>query len=113
MSSSTDRRGTWSRGVDEMGVWKYWLSTLTPERLQQQRQYDRERGKKYHEEHKEDRNKKAREWYEQNKERLSEDNECEVCGGRYTTHHRQQHYRTKRHQDMQARKDSQNRVNVF
>jgi hypothetical protein len=123
MSSSTDLRGAWSRGVDEMGFWKYWLSTLTPERLQQQRQYDRERGKKYHEEHKEDRNKKAREWYGQNKERLSEEHECEVCGGHYTTHHRQQHCRTKRHQDMLARppkgalpfgerKESQNRVNV-
>ena len=115
MGSSTDIRcSAWTRGVDEMGLWKYWLSTLTPERLEQQRQYDRERHKKYHEEHKEEMNQKAKEWYERNKERLTEKHVCDTCGGSYTTHHRSKHFTTKRHQDMQARKEKkqQRAINI-
>ena len=43
---------------------------MSPERLEQQRQHDRTRGKKYSQEHKDERTEYAREWYEQNKEDL-------------------------------------------
>ena len=103
MGSSTDIHcSAWMRGVEEMGSWKYWLSTLSPERLEQQRQYDRERNKKYHEEHKEEKNEKAKERYERNKERLTEKHVCDTCGGKYTLNHRSTHFKTKRHQVMQG-----------
>jgi hypothetical protein len=70
--------------------------------LEKQRQYDRERGRKYCEEHKEERNQKKKEWVQQNTERLSEKHVCEVCGGTYTMHHMKQHFRTKRHQHAAA-----------
>ena len=80
-----------------MGLWKYWLSTLSPERLEQQRQYDRERNKMYNEAHKEQRKQKARERYEQLKEHLQAKHVCKTCGGHYTTQHEKQHYKTKKH----------------
>ena len=99
MGSSTDKQySAWTHGVSEMGLWKYWLSTLSPERLEQQRRYDRERSKRYHEEHKEHLKQKAKERYEQLKEHLREKHVCETCGGHYTTHHRAKHLNTKKHQ---------------
>ena len=41
-----------------LSVWKTWLNSMSPERLAQQRAYDRERGKQYHQDHKEVQNKK-------------------------------------------------------
>ena len=98
MGSSTDQQySAWTRGVSQMGLWKYWLSTLSPERLEKQRQYDRERNKRYHEEHKEHLKQKAKERYEQVKEQLQQKHVCTVCGGNYTTHHRTKHLNTKKH----------------
>ena len=97
MSSSTDLST-----VSTYSAWKTWLSSMGPERLAQQRSYDRERGKKYHQDHKEEMNKKDRERYQQNKEHLSEKRVCETCGGCYTQHHRTQHLKTKLHQDALA-----------
>ena len=88
----------WHRGVIEMGLWKYWLSTMSPERLAQQRQYDTERGKKYYQEHKEEMQKRKKEHYERNRERLTEKHVCDACGGSYTIQHRTQHTKTKKHQ---------------
>ena len=43
-----------------LSVWKTWLNSMSPERLAQQRAYDRERGKQYHQDHKEEQNKKGK-----------------------------------------------------
>ena len=99
MSSPTERpRSAWFESVLEHGHWKTWLDSMTPERLEQQRAYDRERGRKYHQERKEDHNKKRQERYQQNKERLCEKHVCETCGGQYTTSKKAQHFKTKHHQ---------------
>ena len=84
------------RAVSEKGLWKYWLSTLSPERLEQQRQYDRKRNKRYNEAHKEQVKQKARERYERMKGHLQEKHVCETCGGYYTTQHEKQHNKTKK-----------------
>ena len=103
MSSSTDPPfgstfRPWTLSVMEHGYWKTWLNSMSPERLAQQRAYDRERGKQYHQDHKEERNNKYKEWYQQNKERLGEKHVCETCGGRYITKKRAHHCNTKLHQ---------------
>ena len=61
MSASTEvqndvqqSESAWWSGVQEKGFWKYWLSTMSPERLEQRGQYDKERNKKYNQEHKEE-----------------------------------------------------------
>ena len=99
MISSTDPPfgstfAPWTFSVMEHGYWKTWLNSMSPERLAQ----EKERHKKYHQDHKEEHNKKCREWYQQNKERLTEKHVCETCGGRYTTSKKAQHCRTKKHQ---------------
>jgi hypothetical protein len=92
----------WTLGTRRLGFWKYYLSTMSPERLEQQRQYDRERSRKYREEHREEMKVKAKEQYAREKERLSEKHVCEVCGGTYTTHHKRHHFSTKKHQRATA-----------
>ena len=89
MSSSTDQR---------LSDWNLWLASMSPERLAKQRAYDRERGKKYHEEHKEELNKKRQEYYKQHKEHYCEKHVCETCGGRYITSKKAQCSKTKLHQ---------------
>ena len=81
-----------------LSVWKTWLNSMSPERLAQQRAYDRERGKQYHQDNKEEQNKKRQEYYQQNKECLGEKHVCETCGGRYITSKQAQHCNTKLHQ---------------
>ena len=78
--------------------WKAWLNSMTPERLAQQRGYERERGKKYNQDHKEERTKKRQDHYRQNKNHYCEKHVCEICGGQYTISHKNQHLKTKRHQ---------------
>ena len=39
----------------EHGRWKTWLNSMSPERLAQQRAYENEKGKRYYQEHKEER----------------------------------------------------------
>lgn len=92
----------WTVGTREFGFWKSYLSTMSPERLEQQRQYDKERTRKYREEHREEMKQKAKERYEREKERLSEKQICDVCGGTYTTHHRRHHMGTEKHQRATA-----------
>ena len=96
VSSNDIQYSAWTRGVSEKGLWKYWLSTLSPERLEQQRQYDRERNKRYKEAHKEQVKQKATERYERMKGHLQEKHDCETCGGHYTTQHEKQHNKTKK-----------------
>ena len=103
MISSTDPPfgstfAPWTLSVMEHGYWKTWLNSMSPERLAQQRAYDRERGKQYHQDHKEVQNKKKQEYNKNNKERLCEKHVCETCGGRYTTSKKAQHCKTKKHQ---------------
>ena len=54
-----------TKGEIMYGRWKNWLNHMTPERLAQQRAYERERGKKYYQDHKEERPKHAREYHQQ------------------------------------------------
>ena len=89
-----------TRGCEEMSVWKYWLSTLSPERLSQQRQYDRDRAKKYNEKHKEELKRITR-------EKLT----CNVCGAECQACEMQRHLRRIKHRkaldklDQQQQKD--------
>ena len=103
MNSSTDppdgtTSNPWTLSVMERGYWQTWLNSMSPERLAQQRAYDNERGKKYYQENKEERQAHHKQYYERNKERYSEKHACEICGGRYTTSKRAQHCKTKKHQ---------------
>ena len=103
MSSSTDQpRSAWSESVLEHGHWQTWLNSMSPERLAQQRAYDRERLKKYHQERKEDHNKKQQERYQQNKKQYCEKHKCETCGGQYTIKRQTQHPQTQKHQTTLA-----------
>ena len=83
----------------ELGPWKYYLSSMSPERLERQRQYDRERGNMYRQEHKDELNSRRREWYKENKDIITEKHVCETCGGRYTMKHKSQHVKTKKHRN--------------
>ena len=63
MISSTDPPfgstfAPWTLSVMEHGYWRTWLNSMSPERLAQQRAYDREGGKQYHQDHKEVQNRK-------------------------------------------------------
>ena len=91
-------RSAWTVSVEEHGYWKTWLNSMTPERWAQ----ERERSKKYNQDHKEENNKKRQERYQQSKERLCEKHVCETCGGHYTTQTWTQHSKTKIHQDALA-----------
>ncbi len=79
-------------------TWAYYIGRMSPERLAQQRAYDRERGRNYYQEHKEIRSQYSEDWREKNKEQLSEKHACELCGGRYTMRKKAQHCATKKHQ---------------
>ena len=107
MSSTTEQPcehnwKAWTISVMEHGHWKTWLNSMTPERLAQQRAYDRERIKKYNQDHKEERTQYRKEHYQENKDHYCEKHVCETCGGQYTTHYKTQHLKTKIHQDAVA-----------
>ena len=107
MSSSTDppfgsTLSAWTLSEMKHGRWKTWLNSMSPERLAQQRAYDNERGKRYYQEHKEEKQARLKEYYQQNKDHYCEKQMCETCGGQYTTHHKTQHLKTKIHQDALA-----------
>ena len=85
-----------TRGCEEMSVWKYWLSTLSPERLSQQRQYDRDRAKKYNEKHKEELKRITR-------EKLT----CNVCGAECQACEMQRHLRRIKHRKALDKLDQQ------
>ena len=53
----------WAIGCEEMGVWKYWLSTLSPERLGQ----EKERRRKYMRDNMD--KIKEKEWYKRRQEK--------------------------------------------
>ena len=83
-------------------TWAYYIGRMSPERLAQQRAYDRERGRNYYQEHKESRSQYSKDWREKNKEQLCEKHACEPRGGRYTTRKKAQHCATKKHQRAMA-----------
>ena len=83
-------------------TWAYYIGRMSPERLAQQRAYDRERGRKYYQEHKESLAQCNKERYDKHKEQLCEKHACEVCGGRYTMRKKTQHCATKKHQHAMA-----------
>ena len=119
--------GVSSRGEYELGLWTYYINSRTPEQLveiknkmrinrkkykennkekvaeKEKRYRERhkeeisERNKEYREEHRERIMEQRKEYREKNKEKLSEKHVCELCGGRYTTGKRSEHYRTKKH----------------
>ena len=83
-------------------TWAYYIGRMSPERLAQQRAYDRERGRKHYQEHKESLAQYNKDWREKNKEQLCEKHACELCGGRYTMRKKAQHCATKKHQHAMA-----------
>ena len=93
----------WTRGIYEKGSWGQWLSTMSPERLAQFRQKDRERKKAFYEKHKEEISKRKKEYRERNHERLTESHRCDVCGGSYIIDKKQLHLRTKKRSRCDAR----------
>ena len=46
-------------------------------------------------------NEKAKEWYHRNKDKVLDQrrqkHKCELCGGKYTSDHKQHHFRTMKH----------------
>jgi hypothetical protein len=83
---------------EESLTWAHYIGRMSPERLEQQRAYDRERGRKYYQENKESRGQYSKEWHQQNKQRLREKHVCDLCGGRYTNCKKSQHCKTQKHQ---------------
>ena len=103
---------------------KDYIASLTPEALASQRQYDRERVKRWYQENKE----RKREYHQENKERFAEQrrmyreenpeemrererqryeqtkhirnapNHCSICGGSYTNAKKAIHEKTLKHQ---------------
>ena len=86
----------------ETCTWGHYSGGMSPERLAQQRAYDRERGRKYYQEHKESIAQYDKDRYDKHKEQLCEKHACEVCGGRYTIRTKAQHCATKKHQHAMA-----------
>jgi hypothetical protein len=104
--------------------WKDYIASLTPEALALQRQYDRERVKRWYQENKD----RKREYHQENKERFAEQrrtyreenlekvrererqryeetkhirnapNHCSICGGSFTTAGKSSHLKTLKHQ---------------
>ena len=86
----------------ETCTWAHYIGHMSPERLSQQRAYDRERGRKYYQEHKQSVAQCSKERYDKHKQQLCEKHACEVCGGRYTIRTKAQHCATKKHQHAMA-----------
>jgi hypothetical protein len=86
----------------ETCTWAHYIDRMSPERLAQQRAYDRERGRTYYQEHKESIAQYSKDRYEKLKQQLCENHACEVCGGRYTIRKKAQHCTTKKHQHAMA-----------
>jgi hypothetical protein len=104
--------------------WKDYIASLSPEALALQRQYDRERVKRWYQENKE----RKREYHQENKARFAEQrriyreeniekmrererqryeqtkhirnaqHRCSICGGSFTTSKRATHLKTLKHQ---------------
>ncbi len=55
----------------EIWTWAHYIGRMSPERLVQQRAYDRERGRRYYLEHKESRSQYYKDWHDKHKEELS------------------------------------------
>ena len=86
----------------ETCTWGHYIGGMSPERLAQQRAYDRERGRKYYQEHKESRSQYSKDWCDKHKQQLCEKHACELCGGRYTMKKKSHHCATKKHQHAMA-----------
>ena len=78
--------------------WKHCIMSSSPEDLEKQRQYDRNRLKKWYQENKEKKKLYCKEYFERNRERLTTSHDCEICGGMYTLRRKWRHERTKKHQ---------------
>ena len=101
-------------------TWKDYISSLSPEALEHQRQYDRARlrrwyqenkerkqeyCKEYYENNKEKRKENSRTYYQKNKERLAERQQCDICGHSYQLANRSVHNKTKKHQEAMKQKN--------
>ena len=51
-----------------------------------------------------------KEWYEQNKDKLNKNNVCDICKGNFTTIHKSQHYKAKKHIKSQELLDKINNI---
>ena len=84
---------------------KYIPGRTNKEYIEDNKEKIKEVKKKYYEDNK----KKSKEYYEDNKERLNEKNICE-CGGKYTSHHKPTHFKSKKHQAYE--KQQQQIINI-
>jgi len=96
----------------ETCTWAYYIGRMSPERLAQQRAYDKERGRRYYHEHKESRAQYSKDWRDQHQEQLRAKHVCEVCGGRYTVRKKAQHCATQKHQRAMQSQTAQSSVTV-
>ena len=80
-------------------TWKEYIGSLSPEDLEKQRKYDRNRVKKYYQAHKEEKKSYNKEYGERNRERLTTSHGCDICGGHYQLSYKTKHEQTKKHQD--------------
>ena len=83
-------------------TWSYYIGRMSPERLAQQRAYDRERGRNCYQEHKETLAQYYKDWRDKNREQPCEKHVCDLCGGLYTMKKKSQHCATKKHQHAMA-----------
>ena len=112
------------RLVDGELSWKDYIASLSPKTLALQRQYDRERVKRWYQENKD----RKMQYYQENKDKLAEQrriykeenlekvrerekqkyekrkhirnapNHCSICGGSFTTAGKSSHLKTLKHQ---------------
>ena len=78
--------------------WKEYISSLTPEDLERQRQYDRAKTKKWYQENKEAKKEYLQEYYMKNKDKFMERHTCNVCGGSFQLRTKSKHEKTQKHQ---------------
>ena len=78
--------------------WKDYINSLSREDLARQRQCDRARAKKWYQQNKEDRIDYSREYYHRNKEKLSEQHTCDICGGVFNLKTKHKHVKTQNYQ---------------
>lgn len=66
---------------------------------------------------KKDRSEYLKEYFKKNKERLTEEYQCEICQGHYKKVHKTIHEKTKKHQSalliLNLQKDNQNMKNII
>ena len=60
-----------------------------------------------------DRKQYFKDYFDKNKDKLNEENNCEDCGGKYKFVHKSNHIKTKKHQNSLLKKENETLKNIL